>query len=85
MVDGGVSGDVVGLWVVVRTSQVSPYRGLPAPLFVSVTLLNGLTSRLKGEEGGLGDCAHVLRVFHRHLSLPVVNHLKINIIQLVNR
>jgi hypothetical protein len=85
VVDGGVSGDVAGLRVVVRTSRVSPSRGLPAPLFVGVTLLNGLTSRLKGEEGGLGGRARALRVFRRHLSLPVVNHLKINIIQLVNR
>jgi hypothetical protein len=76
---------VAGLWVVVRTSRVSPSRGLLAPLFVGITLLNGLTSRLKGEEGGLGGRAHALRVFRRHLSLPVVNHLKINIIQLVNR
>jgi len=85
VVDGGVSGDVAGLWVVVRTSQVSPYRGLLVPLFVGITLLNGLTSRLKGEEGGLGGCVHALHIFCRHLLLPVVNHLKINIIQLVNR
>ena len=71
-----------GCWVL--TGRVSPFWGLPASLCVLLARVNSLTSRLNGEEGGLGGRARAMRVFRCFLSLPVEYNLKINIIQLVN-
>jgi hypothetical protein len=58
----------------VRTGRVSRFSGLPAPLSVVLTLLNGHRSRLNGEEaaGVVGRAV----CLHHYLSLPVVLILK---------
>jgi hypothetical protein len=76
--------DVARVWGLLDAHWAGiPLLGSPG---VPLHSPDSLTSCLNGEEGGW-VAVHVhsmFRVFRRHLSLPVVYDLQINIIQLVN-